>query len=156
MPSLLTSKKLNIKTAFKHLNCHMILKIIQQIIQMFDKIQMILMMKMSISNNRITRLNKDTKYYIENVCHQFPDLYMSSNSRWIYSTEAATSHVLYVCNFIKERFQHRFFLWTLQIFKNSCFEKHVRTPASDSSYILHKILSKIIQEPDWPSFHFET
>ena len=34
----------------------MILKIIQQIIQMFDKIQMILMMKTSISNNRISRL----------------------------------------------------------------------------------------------------
>ena len=51
MPSLLTSTKLNIKTAFKHL------KIIQQIIQMFDKIQMILMKKSSISNNRISRLN---------------------------------------------------------------------------------------------------
>ena len=36
----------------------MILKIIQQIIKMFDKIQMILMMKTSISNNRISRLNK--------------------------------------------------------------------------------------------------
>ena len=35
----------------------MILKIIQQIIQMFDKIQMILMMKMSVSSNRILRLN---------------------------------------------------------------------------------------------------
>ena len=38
----------------------MILKIIQQINQMFDKIQMILMMKTSISNNCILRLNKDT------------------------------------------------------------------------------------------------
>ena len=36
----------------------MILQIIQQIIQMFDKIQIILMMKPSISNNRILRLNK--------------------------------------------------------------------------------------------------
>ena len=35
----------------------MTLKIIQQINQMFDKIQMILMMKTSISNNRISRLN---------------------------------------------------------------------------------------------------
>ena len=25
--------------------------------------------------------DKDTKCYIENICHQFPDFYMSSNSR---------------------------------------------------------------------------
>ena len=51
------SKKLN-KNCFKALKlCHMILKIIQQIIQMFDKIQMILMMKTSISKNHISRLN---------------------------------------------------------------------------------------------------
>ena len=25
--------------------------------------------------------DKDTKYYIENICYQFPNLYMSSNSR---------------------------------------------------------------------------
>ena len=37
----------------------MILKIIQQINQMFDKIQMILMIKTSISNNRISRLNQN-------------------------------------------------------------------------------------------------
>ena len=24
--------------------------------------------------------DRDTKYYIENTCHQFPDFYMSSNS----------------------------------------------------------------------------
>ena len=24
--------------------------------------------------------DRDTKYYIERICHQFPDLYMSSNS----------------------------------------------------------------------------
>ena len=34
----------------------MMLKIMQQIIEMFDKIQMILMMKTTISNNRISRL----------------------------------------------------------------------------------------------------
>ena len=37
-----------------------------------------------------------------------------------------------------------------KIFKNTYFEKYLRTAASDSSYILHKKLNKIIQEPDWP------
>ena len=37
----------------------MILKIIQQIIQMFDKMQMIPMMKTRISNDCIPRLNKE-------------------------------------------------------------------------------------------------
>ena len=41
-----------------------------------------------------------------------------------------------------------------KIFKNTYFEKHLRTDASDSSYILHKKLNKIIQEPDWPSVSF--
>ena len=41
-----------------------------------------------------------------------------------------------------------------KIFKNTCFEKHLQTAASNSGYILHKKLSKIIQEPDWPSFSF--
>ena len=36
----------------------------------------------------------DTECCFENICHQFPDLYMSSNSRWIYSTETATEGVL--------------------------------------------------------------
>ena len=31
---------------------------------------------------------------MENIRYQFPDLYMSSNSRLIYSTEAATGGVL--------------------------------------------------------------
>ena len=36
-------------------------------------------------------------------------------------------------------------------FKNTYFEKHLRTAGSDSSYILHRKLNKIIQEADWPS-----
>ena len=37
-----------------------------------------------------------------------------------------------------------------KIFKNTYFEKHLQTVVSDSSYILHKKLNKIIQGPDWP------
>ena len=33
-----------------------------------------------------------------------------------------------------------------KIFKNTNFEKYLRTAASDSSYILHKKLNKVIQE----------
>ena len=76
---------------------------------------------------------------------------MSSNSRGIYSTEAATGGVLKACNFIKKRLQHRCFpVNTKKNFKNIYFEKHQRTVASDSSYIFHKKLNKIIQELDWP------
>ena len=45
----------------------MILKVIQQIIQMFDKIQMIVMMETSISNNHITRLNDVLPYVTLNA-----------------------------------------------------------------------------------------
>ena len=41
-----------------------------------------------------------------------------------------------------------------KMFKNTYFEKYLRTAASDSSYILHKKLNKIIQEPDWPFVSF--
>ena len=37
----------------------------------------------------VIRTDRD-RYYIENICHQFPDLYMS----WIWSTEAVTCGVL--------------------------------------------------------------
>ena len=36
-----------------------------------------------------------------------------------------------------------------KIFKSTYFETHLRTAVTDSSYILHKKLNKIIQEPDW-------
>ena len=41
-----------------------------------------------------------------------------------------------------------------KVFKNTYFQKHLQTAASNSRYILHKKLSKIIQEPDWPSVSF--
>ena len=40
-------------------------------------------------------------------------------------------------------------------FKNTYFEKHPRTAASDGSYILQRKLNKIIQELDWPFVSFE-
>ena len=41
-----------------------------------------------------------------------------------------------------------------KIFKNTYIEKHLRTAASDSSYILLKKLNKIVQEPDCLSVSF--
>ena len=37
---------------------------------------------------------KDTKYYIGNICHQFPDLHLSLYSQLIQCTEAANGGVL--------------------------------------------------------------
>ena len=37
-----------------------------------------------------------------------------------------------------------------KIFKNTYFIKHPRTAASNSCYILHKKLNKIVQEAGWP------
>ena len=54
-------------------------------------------------------------------------------------------------NFTKKRLQHRRFPVNIANFKNTYFEKHLRTAGSDSSYILHRKLNKIIQEVDWPS-----
>ena len=58
---------------------------------------------------------------------------------------------LQACNFTKKRLQHRRFPVNIANFKNTYFEKHLRTAGSDSSYILHRKLNKIIQEADWPS-----
>ena len=55
------------------------------------------------------------------------------------------------CNFTKKRLQHRLFPVNITNFKNTYFEKHLPTAGSDSSYILHRKLNKIIQEADWPS-----
>ena len=44
--------------------------------QMFDKIQMILMMKTSISNNRISRLKKKYKCLSEMKCLVYTVLYL--------------------------------------------------------------------------------
>ena len=61
---------------------------------------------------------------------------------------------LQACNFTKKRLQHRRFPMNIANFKNTYFEKHLQTAASDSSYILHRKLNKIIQEPDWPFVSF--
>ena len=58
---------------------------------------------------------------------------------------------LQACNFTKKRLQHRRFPVNIANFKNTYFEKHLRTAGSDSSYILHRKLNKITQEADWPS-----
>ena len=58
---------------------------------------------------------------------------------------------LQVCNFTEKRLQHRRFPVNIANFKNTYFEKHLRTAGSDSSYILHRKLNKITQEADWPS-----
>ena len=57
---------------------------------------------------------------------------------------------LQVCSFTKKRLQHKRFPVNIAKFKNTYFEKHLRTADSDSSYILHTKLNKIIQEADWP------
>ena len=41
-----------------------------------------------------------------------------------------------------------------KIVKNTYFEKHLRTAASDSSYILLKKLNEIVEEPDCLSVSF--
>ena len=58
---------------------------------------------------------------------------------------------LQACNFTKKKLQHRRFPVNIANFKNTYFEKHLRTAGSDSSYILHRKLNKIIQEAHWPS-----
>ena len=58
---------------------------------------------------------------------------------------------LQACNFTKKRLQHRRFPVYIASFKNTYFEKHLRTTGPDSSYILHRKLNKIIQEVDWSS-----
>ena len=58
---------------------------------------------------------------------------------------------LQVCSFTKKRLQHRRFPVNIVNFKNTYFEKHLRTADSDSNYILHTKLNKIILGAEWPS-----
>ena len=55
---------------------------------------------------------------------------------------------LQTCNVIKMRLQHRRFPENIANFKNTYFEKHLRTTASDSSYIMHRKLNKNFQGPN--------
>ena len=49
-------------------------------------------------------------------------------------------------NFTKNGLQHRRLPVNIANFKNNYFEKHLRTAASDSSCILHRKLTKVIQD----------
>ena len=51
---------------------------------------------------------------------------------------------LQTCSVIKKRLEHRRFPVNIANFKNTYFEKHLRTTASDSSYILHRKLNNQI------------
>ena len=119
--------------------------------------------------------NRDTKYYIENIYHQSPYLFNQIPGEFQVQKQPPVvlfkllkgSYIhmkisvlkslfnkficLQVCNFTKKRLQHRRFPVNIANFKNTYFEKHLRTAGSDSSYILHRKLNKIIQEADWPS-----
>ena len=48
-------------------------------------------------------------------------------------------------NFTKKRLQHRRFPVNIANFENTYFEKHLRTAASDSNYILHRKLIKLLR-----------
>ena len=63
---------------------------------------------------------------------------------------------LQTCNFTKMRLQHCCFPVNIANFKNTYFEKHLGTTTSDSSYMLHRKLNKIIQKSDWLFVSFET
>ena len=63
---------------------------------------------------------------------------------------------LQACKFTKKRLQHRRFPVNIANFKNNYFENHLWTAASASSYILHRKLNKIIEEPDGHFAFFET
>ena len=122
-------------------------------------------------------------YYIQNICHQFPDLHNQIPSEFqvrkqppvvIFkflnrniNSKTSVLESLFnkfvgfqACNFTKKRLQHRRFPVNIANFKNTCFEKHLRMAGSDSSYILRRKLNKITQEADWPPrltfFSFET
>ena len=60
------------------------------------------------------------------------------------------------CNFAKKRLKHRRFPVNIVNFKNTYFEKHLQTAASDSTNTLRRKLNKIIQEPEWSFVSFET
>ena len=63
---------------------------------------------------------------------------------------------LQVCNFTKKKVQHMRFPANIANFKKTYFEKHLRAAPSDGSFILHRKLNKIIQEPDCHFVSFET
>ena len=57
---------------------------------------------------------------------------------------------------LKKKLQHMRFPANIANFKKTYFEKHLRAAPSDGSFILHRKLNKIIQEPDCHFVSFET
>ena len=55
------------------------------------------------------------------------------------------------CNFTRKRLHDRRFPVNIANFKDTYFEKHMRTAGFDSSYIMHRKSNKIIPEADCPS-----
>ena len=102
--------------------------------------------------------DKDTKYDVENICHEFPVIKFAinlSSSQQSINVQKQPPVVFFRPAILsKETPTQAFSCEHCKIFKNTYFEKHLQTAASNSGYILHKKLSKIIQEPDWPSVSF--
>ena len=79
----------------------------------------------------------DTKYILKiyinfpiSICHQIPDEYILQKQPVVVFLRSAT--------LLKRDSTQVFFCENCKIFKNTYFEKDLRTAASDSSYILHK------------------
>ena len=101
-------------------------------------------------------LHDQDKKYVENICHQFPNLYMSSNPDKYMVQKQPPVVFIRPATLLKRdsKCLQMFFCKHCKIFKNTYFEKHLRMAASDSNYILHKKWTKIIQDPDWPFASF--
>ena len=101
-------------------------------------------------------LHDQDKKYVENICHQFPNLYMSSNPDKYMVQKQPPVVFIRPATLLKRdpKCLQMFFCEHCKIFKNTYFEKHLRMAASDSNYILHKKWTKIIQDPDWPFVSF--
>ena len=95
-----------------------------------------------------------TKYYIGNICHQFADLHLSI----IFPIHLMYRSSQRQCSLDLQLYKKnptQVFSWEhCKIFKNTYIEKHLRTAASDCSYILLKKLNEIVQEPDCLSVLF--
>ena len=73
---------------------------------------------------------KISQYSQENTCAG------ASRPSTLLRRDCNTGVLLWICEYFP-------------FFKNTYFEKHLRTVVYDSNYMLHKKLNKIIQEPDW-------
>ena len=79
--------------------------------------------------------DKDTKYYIENICHQFPDLYTVCHQipyEYIVQKQPTVEFFRPANLLIRDSITQVFSCEHCKIFKNTFFEKHLRTAVSDS------------------------